>query len=394
MSLRNFIWWFSILFFLIGSAQVAAAQDDLFAGEAAASYTFGQSVRFDLVGKTAVPLQSATLVFQAAEFISPFSADVPVAAENEFELFHVVDLGQIRLAPFTTVSYWWLLTTEDGAKIRVPAQTFFYEDDQFSWHTRVDGPVEVHWTGNDAELGDVALAIVQESHQAIEQVMPMREGVPVRVYIYPSSADLRSALRLNGLDWQGNRAHPALGVVLVTAVNSRTAVSDLQQSIPDALTRFWLHQLSGTQYDGLPFWLREGLAVTMEPVPDPIYKTVLETAVATRSTIPISDLCADFSGSTSERNLAISQSADFIHYLQSRYGNQLLHELVAAYAEGATCEQGVDQVLGKSLASLDQDWLQTRQSRPPLVQFFVDNSIWFLLFLCTLFLMGLMIWKV
>jgi hypothetical protein len=72
--------------------------------------------------------------------------------------------------------------------------------------------VTAYWVGDDLALGQLALDIVAESLPRLRQLLPVPEPVEFDLYLYPTSADLRAALRLTGQEWVGAHAHPELGV--------------------------------------------------------------------------------------------------------------------------------------------------------------------------------------
>ena len=256
-----------------------------------------------------------------------------------------------------------------------------YADDQFRWRQLSEDNVTVHWTGSEVNVGQTALDIVAESLPRIQTIIPVDEMAPLQIYIYPSAADLRSALRLTGRDWVGAHASPELGVILVTAVNSRTAAVDLRQSIPHELTHFWLYQALGSSYTAVPAWFNEGLATLLEGQLDPAYAPVLAQAVADRRTIPMVDLCHFFPTRDEDALLAYAQSADFVRYLRLNYGTQALTGMIAAFADGADCETAFTRTMSRSLSELEAEWLASMQPQPRYLQFLSQHGIWLLLLL-------------
>ncbi|MEJ2747423.1 MAG: peptidase MA family metallohydrolase, partial [Anaerolineae bacterium] len=343
-----------------------------------ATFAFGQSMDFSLTAASADVIEAATLFISAPDLPNTLTAVLPITPGRQISANYELDLTQVRLAPFTTVTYWWRLETAVG-EISLDQQTIIYEDDQFSWRQAAQDGVVVHWTGDDAGLGQLGLDIVDESLPRLAAILPVPDPLAVDIYIYPSSADLRSALRLTGRDWVGAHAHPELGVVLVTAVNSRTAAADLRQSIPHELTHFLLYQAAGPHYDSIPAWFGEGLATFVEDSAHPNYDALLATAVAQQTTIPFTELCQAFPAVEQRALLAYAQSASFIDYLQGRFGGQALRELTAAYTDGMDCQSGISHVLQKSLTDLNQDWLRHEQPLSPFRQFWRDNGYWLLL---------------
>jgi hypothetical protein len=380
------------LIFFLALAGPAAAQSDEIEWSATVEVAFGQSMEFALTAVSPTPIEQATLFIRVPELPNTLSAVIETAPVPEFEAVYGLDLTQVQLSPFTTVTYWWLLQTSAG-EVTLAEQSFTYEDDQFEWRMVADEGTVVHWTGDVAGLGQLGLDIVAESWPRLTRIIPAGEAADLNIYIYPSSADLRSALRLTGRDWVGAHAHPELGVILVTAVNNRTAAADLRQSIPHELSHWLIYQTAGPNYEQMPTWFEEGLATFVEGSPSPSYETVLATAVANQTTIPFTDLCQSFPDVEERTLLAYAQSASFIDYLQGRYGSQALYDLTVAYADGLDCEAGTTHVLQESLTDLNQAWLRRQQPRSPFAQFWLNNGFWLLLLTGGFALVSLLIIK-
>lgn len=358
--------------------------------QSSVEYAFGQVLDFNLRLENPTNVESVTLFFKAPEFENTYVAEVPFSTG---EISYPVDLNQVRLAPFTTVTYWWQLENKDGSTVSVPEQTFAYVDDQFEWQTLTQNDISVNWTGDDVGLGQLGHDIVAEAQPLLAELIPNAPQSGFDVYIYPSSADLRAALRLTGRDWVGAHAHPELGVLLVTAVNSRTAATDLRQSIPHEMVHYDLYQVLGANYETLPVWFNEGVASLIESNPNPNYELVLKTAVTNQATTPFSQLCERFPLAEDQAVLAYAQSLSMLEYIQDRYGNSGIQQLIAAYANGGDCESGVEQALGLSMAELEQAWLQSQQVRSPAAQFFFENSVWLILLIGGFVVAGLLFVK-
>ncbi|MFW5940466.1 MAG: peptidase MA family metallohydrolase [Chloroflexota bacterium] len=362
---------------LWGAPSTVQAQETPFQAESDVSYTFGQVMHFSLRAKSSDPITQATLFFNTPEMESTFSVEFDVEPAKEVSLTHDVSLTQVRLAPFTTVRYWWRLTT-DGGPVTVEEQVLDYVDDRYEWHELTENDVTVRWTGEELGLGQTALDVLQEARPQLEAILPQTVA-PVRVYIYPGMADLRSALRLTGRDWVGADAMPELDVVLVTAVNPRTAAFDLGQSIPHELSHLLLYRAAGANYDGVPRWFDEGLATLMEFAPNQTYDVVLEQAIAAGGTRPLASLCAAFPAGEAQAQLAYAQSASVVEYIRREYGDGALRRMIAAFADGADCDSGVRRVLGISLAELESEWLEREQPLSPLGRVWQEYGLWILL---------------
>jgi hypothetical protein len=359
-----------------------------------AGYTFGQSMTFVLDAAEMEPAAVAELVlfFRSEAAVNTFTVELPLTAASQWPVSHQVDLTTLRLPPFADVAYWWRVTLTDGTVVEVPAATIAYSDDQFEWQTLTQHGVTAYWVGADLAMGQLALDIVAESLPRVRQLLPVPEAVAFDLYLYPTSADLRAALRLTGRDWVGAHAHPELGVLLVTAVNIRTAPADLRQSIPHEMAHLFLYQATGPNYDQIPQWFNEGLATYMESSPTPSYELVLTQAVNGRSTIPLTELCHAFPDREERALLAYAQSVSVIRYIQARYGNQGVLGLIGAFADGADCHSGVERALGLTLDELNRDWLRSLEPRSPLTQFWQESGLWLLLLLGGFMLSGLLLW--
>ena len=379
---------FLIVCLQLGVMPMVLAQTDTI--QSSADYAFGQVLNFNLLLDDATKVETVTLFFKAPEFENTYVAEVPFTSG---EIRYPVDLNQVRLAPFTTVTYWWQIKNKDGSMISVPEQTLAYVDDQFEWQSLVQNDITVNWTGDDVGLGQLGYDIVAETQPLLVELIPQIPDSGFDVYIYPSSADLRAALRLTGRDWVGAHAHPELGVLLVTAVNSRTAATDLRQSIPHEMVHFDLYQVLGANYENMPVWFNEGLASWVEPNPNPNYELVLETAVANQTTMPFAQLCERFPLAEETAVLAYAQSLSMLEYIQDRYGNSGIQQLIAAYANGGDCDSGVEQALSLSMAELEQAWLQSQQVRSPMAQFFFENGVWLILLVGGFVVAGLLFVK-
>ncbi|UCG24301.1 MAG: hypothetical protein JSW55_19635 [Chloroflexota bacterium] len=346
-----------LLGWLVLPAALGAQQEEAIQAETSAEYSFGQALRLSLAAEAASPIQRVTLFLNAPELPNTLTADVDFPIADEIDVNHVIDLTQLRLAPFTTVTYWWTVKDEDGNEVETDRQKIEYVDDQFAWREIERDGVQIFWTGDEPAVGQGALDAVVNALPEIRAIMPSEPPSPLRIYVYPTAADLRSGLRLTGRDWVGAHAHPELGVILVSAGSPVTAATDLARTIPHELAHLYLYQATGVGYKSTPVWLDEGLASLLESEPNPFYATKLQEAAVAGETIALSDLCYTFPTDDEAVLLAYAQSADMIRYIQSRYGNQALRQMIVDLADGADCETVTERSLGISMATLNQNWL-------------------------------------
>lgn len=383
--------WLFFLFFLLASGwQTAVAQSEPFTSTAVPTY--GQNVAFRLTSSSLTPVERIDLFVQAAGAERPFTIKVVRISQSNNQLLAEVDVEPARAAlpPFAEVRFWWEIQTAVGQTIRVPDQTFTYQDDRFPWRTLVHEDISVFWTGNDAMLGEVALPIVVRSRQLLDNLLPSSIVSPLHVYIYPSTADLRAGLRLGGRDWQEGQTGAELGVLLVTAVNPLTAEADLNQSIPKELANLRLYRQAPDV--SLPRWYKLGIGQLAAGESVGLDELV-QTAVANDTTLPLLNLCLNYPETEPEASLALGQSVSLLRSIQRQYGDQALRQLGSAYLAGTGCEAGLTQTLGMTLGEINADWLADQEPQPALLAFLGQNSLWLLLLLASFGLFALLLRK-
>ena len=372
---------------LLRVAETAVAQTQSL--NSSVEIAYGQKITFRLTGPIAAEIEQIELFINTARAATPLSVAVRFS-QDEAQLVAGYDLDPTlpQLPPFAEVTYWWELTTAGGETFTVPEAHFVYEDDRFDWRLLSQEDIIVHWTGNDDALGRLAWDIAADSRETLDRILPQTAVSPLNLYVYPSTADLRAGLRLAGQDWQNEHTDPALGVLLVTAVNLLTAEADLRQSIPHELAHLRLHRLAPTGQ--LPYWYEEGLALFVEKN-NGEREDLVATAVADNTTLTLLTLCTNFPEDGPERELALAQSVSLLAYIQAQFGDQALRQLGAVYLSGAGCEAGLSQTLDLSLAELNAEWLAAQAPQPAWLSFLSRNGIWLLLLLASFGLMGLLL---
>lgn len=368
-----------VLLPLAGVPASARAQTPITDVRSTADYRYGQVVTFRLEANSDIPITQVTLAFSTPGLPNTYTAGISFEPTQTIAVTQSVDLTQVRLAPFAPVTYWWILTDRNGDAYTLPDAHMTYADDRFRWQQGERAGVIIHWTASDPALAQAALDTIAQARPHIEAIIPASWPMPLHIYLYPTSSDLRAALRLAGSDWVGGHASPVLGVILVSAADAVTAPATLQRSLPHELTHLLLYEATGPGYDTVPAWFNEGMATWLEQNPNPHYPAMLQQAFSANRLIPFTDLCLRFPASEDQALLAYAESASLVTTIQARYGNHALTELVAAFADGLRCEAAVQRVLGISLAELTGIWWQSQQEQTLWQRFWLRNRLWLLL---------------
>lgn len=315
-------------------------------------YTFGQQLTLAL--HLPQPQEKVKLYLR----LSDGRTRVYTLPANETRVMYERDLRLEPLEPFSRVTAWWEYTDAWGIPKRTGELQFFYVDNRFDWQQLQEGNLIVHWVSGDQSLMLYALDVARKAQNDLERTLqppPLTE--PLRIYVYPSTEELQSALRLAGREWVVAEAHPAVGAALVAIPPSPTAQQDMEMLIPHELTHVQLYRLVGADaYPNLPVWFREGLAANFEQRADPAYRLALQQAQQRQAWIPLADMCKPFGGATDRITLAYAQSQSVVAYIRQTYGWTGIRLMIEAYKDGLGCSAGVERALGKDLLALEREW--------------------------------------
>lgn len=317
------------------------------------SYIYATKATFRLSFVGEPPAQQATLLLQ----VNGAAADGGTADILSNSAVVTRDLSEVSFPPFAEVTYWWTYETPEGRWIETDKQSFRYLDNRYTWRTTSKDRNQANWIVGEPQLAAQVLETAEATLKEINAALQAPTDAGIELYIYPSEADLISALQLAGLRSVSGAAYPELGVVLAAVPPNDAALVAIQQGIPHELTHKALYDLLGAHgYASLPSWLDEGLATYFEARPDPVYAQTLKAAVAENDQIPLNQLCAPFPEAPDRNRLAYAQSGSVVRYLRQHYGWSKIRELLATYADGRACNAGVQATLGLDLAQLERDW--------------------------------------
>lgn len=122
--------------------------------------------------------------------------------------------------------------------------------------------------------------------------------------------------------------------------------------ITHELTHAIVAQATG---DNAPRWFQEGVAQRMELVPRQ-ENAFHETAPGLVLPLPLLDAVMENAADvdTMEDGYRVAQT--FIHFLESRYGDNAIRTLIASFAAGKNTDDAISALTGKSLDALNRDF--------------------------------------
>jgi hypothetical protein len=195
---------------------------------------------------------------------------------------------------------------------------------------------------------------------------------------------MRAALQTLSGNWVGAHTDPDLDVMVVSLPAGPEQRLEMERQIPHELMHLLLFQWLGPGYANLPTWLDEGLASIAELYPNPDYLVLLDNAVDKDELLPMASLCDTFPRDASSAFLAYAQATSFTRFLQQQYGSAGLGKLAEAYADGMTCERGVQVALGSTLKQLELRWRREAFGNAATLRALANLSPWLVVLILVL----------
>lgn len=353
-----------------------------------ANYSFGEHITFHLdAASPDANITEVSLFFRIQGHPDTVVVTVPVKPASSVSVKHLYESVGQNVPPFSMVTYWWEIVDENGERQLTDEQWLYYADDRYAWRPvrdqRGGTSWEVFYAQGDAAFGQMALDTALKAHDDIVQQLGAAVPGIIRIFVYPSEDELRSALSLAGYDWAGGQARPELGVILVGIPDGPAALGEMERVIPHELTHLLVYEATGRTLERVPPWLDEGLASVNERRYDPNRQALVEQALAEDRLFPLEALCAPFPTDATAARLAYAQSASVVEYLREQYGNQVIRDLLAAYVDAASCEAGVARALGGDLDDLDAAWRAYLKEKGWVSRAPNEGAIWLVLWLMT-----------
>jgi hypothetical protein len=153
---------------------------------------------------------------------------------------------------------------------------------------------------------------------------------------------------------------------------------DLELTLTHELSHLLLHEY--TRPNHLPKWLNEGVSQWVSGgVADIIKydaKKLLKQAVLSGNYLSLKSMNRTFPRDSDLFILAYEESKSVVEYIVESYGQESLLEVLKRLHEGGTIENAVPDVLGTSLAGLENDWHEHLRKRHTLYAYLSDNIYW------------------
>lgn len=318
---------------------------------------FPQAMVFTLDAAVLRPVKRVTLNYRVVGRRALTSGEAQIAqgpgalqAEARF------DLARRYTPPGTTLQFYWQVEDDRGELFRSENYQASLTDGRFQWRRIRGQNVEILWNSGGDDFGRLLLQIAGQGLAQLARDTGATVERPVRVFVYGDLDQFRSASYRGGLEWVGGTYYARENVVLIYAPATQQGAEIARRALPHELTHAVVDQATDNPFGPIPQWLGEGLASRGEPRMSQDQADALARATAANKLLPLRAISGAFPVDSGEALLAYAESYSVVTFMTERYGRARMNELLRAYREGVTYEEGLQRGLGMDLAQLEQEW--------------------------------------
>ena len=259
------------------------------------------------------------------------------------------------LPPGSTVDYWWTVVDELGNVTITNPTSISITDDRYNLQSSTEGAVTIYWYDGDEAFIEELMAATQDTLAKLDEESGAELEIPVSIYIYASSDDLRGSM-IFPQEWTGGVAFTRYGIITIGIGNNPGEIEWGKRAIAHELTHLVIHQVIFNPYSDIPTWLDEGLAMNAEGVLQSYFANILYNAYEDGTLISVRSLASPFSTDSNKSLLSYAQSYELVRYLINEYGQEKMFELLNTFKQGSGYDAALLKVYGFDMDGLDARW--------------------------------------
>ena len=347
---------------LVGTAIGSAAASDLESAVLTADVEFGTGITFSLeMPHDAAEPAGVEVRYGLPDGIVVRRSPADFAVADGVLRASYAWEPRVPLVVGTKVEYRFVIRSDDGTEARTAAAIASYIDASLPWTTADEGKVEIwYYAGGEAIEAD-ARAGIRAALDILRDSFGAELERPTRLILYADIERMRRALGGGTSPWVGGAAIANFNVTVLHAPAENRNPLDLQATVAHEITHIVLEHRTGNSFGGLPAWLHEGLATTVESeiVARFPYDDIMTRIVAQDEFVSLRGITGSFPAASRAALNAYAQSNSLVAYIIETWGREGVAQLLEAYAGGVSDNEAVQAALGISLEELDRAWLGT-----------------------------------
>ncbi len=289
---------------------------------------------------------------QGSETVAPLE----FAPAREVRASYRWNTEKITIAPGIPIEYYWVISDEAGQRLRTETRSVYYEDIRFDWQVQENADIAVLWYRGGEEVGQQLFASAVSALQRLSVTTEAKLEFPIRVVVYASEADFRSAFPYVN-EWVGGRAFTeAALIVLYADADPGSLEWTLKRGIPHEIAHILFHQATQHPYSSPPTWLNEGLALYSEEAAHDGERARVRRAVQRGELLSLAQISGSFPPDPEAAGLSYAESLSTVEFILDRYGRETVAALLRAFKEGKSTDEAMRQVFGLSLEGFEMEW--------------------------------------
>lgn len=331
------------------------------------TYKFSESMRFELNAESDRPIEDIVLRYTiGTDTDAPRNRRIPEFTPGRaIRAVHAEDLVRGQIPPASPITWWWALTTADGATFETEPKTERYLDERFDWQSTDGDDVRVWWYGADRSFAEDLETHTRAALDEIAGLIGSKPDRRIEIVAYQSQEDLRPALVDRGGTYESRLA--TLGARVgsdILVLDAGTRSEDLFEVLEHELSHIVMHLHLSEDYIDAPLWLDEGLAMYVEGDLGDDEQRTLDQAIASDTLMSLRSLTS-FPGEAGLVPLAYAESRDVVAFLLATYGDDKFRELIDTIGTArVTPDQALQQVYGLDQLALYQAYRAARELAP------------------------------
>jgi hypothetical protein len=343
--------------------QPALAQSELVFGEPSASGAFGETITFETTfAATEAPDRVELLVRLPGD--QSDRVNIAAVEPRGGDRWRAAVFQGGHTVPNTSYEYRFRAVTEDGSVLG-PIAEHRVEDSRIEWQQLSGDRVTVWWHEGDEGFARRALGIAEEAIDSAGEMLGVSEVEPLDFFIYSDSREFRQAMGPSTRENVGGQAHPGIRT-LFGLIEPRQIDSDwVEELVVHELAHLVFDEAVRNPYQYPPRWLNEGLAVYLALGYGSADRAQVEGAAGGGTIIPLEGLGGQFPTRSTRIGLAYAESVSAVDYFVESYGEEMLVELITAFADGSGLDAAFLAATGDDFAAFDDAWLGSLGAERP-----------------------------